>query len=341
MNSGAGGDWVNAEWIDEQIKEFGGDGESTTTISAMDTAAASALAAAEEGSTASASTSTSKGLTKSKKQAQPDTPGGKKRNRSGGSTKTGLTPEAKSRALGAGKTISVKAKKADVNGKQEKAEENKEGMSSPKKKTKVELRVFGEQDGQKANLTRTLWRRVKDEFNRAIAAAGDLALLDGLIKVRHNVSDKKEGKEYGVFVYEEEQQVEKVSELLLKLDLNFDFQMKMVGSAKAKAKAAATAKDKSKAKAAKPTIEMKMLTNKSIPEAELFNVIVKQNKLVGRMMSRSKKDYGDVRVYTITPDSVMMEDIKKRKLETFGFGLDTYAIVINRSKGEEEAMEQN
>ncbi len=337
--SSEGGKWANTEWMDAQIKEFGKD-----TMAAKAMAAAEAEAVTAEAA-ASGSKSTSEGATKSQKTTmQPVTPGGKnkKRNRSGGSKNTGLTPEAKSRALGDGKTVSVKAKKAatkDTKG----AAQNEESSASEKKKTKVELRVFGEQDGKKADLTRTLWRKVKDEFNRAIAAKGDLALLDGLIKTRHNVSDKKEGKEYGVFVYEEEQQIEMVSNLLLELDLNFDFQMKMVGSAKVTAKARAAAKVK--AKAAKPTIEMKMLTNKGIPETELFNVIVKQNKLVGRM-SRSKKDYGAVRVYTITPDNTMMEDIRRRKLKALAFGLDSYAIVSDGAGGDNECevpeeMEQN
>ncbi len=122
--------------------------------------------------------------------------------------------------------------------------------------------------------------------------------------------------------------------MLSKIELEFGIVMSMPGANK-------------ETKSKLPTIELKMTSNKHIQEGQLFEIIRKQNDLKGKFVSKSYKDYGILRVYTIVPSKEMLEDIIAKGLEVFKFGLDAYAIVIRNPKAdsgtraESDAMAEN
>ncbi len=264
----------------------------------------------------------------------PETPGGKKRSRSKDGTKSGLTPEAKNRALEKGGTVLIKPKKKTAAA----AVLPSTSTSAPTPKSKpevkdsrsdrVELRLFKDVGKGKTNLTRTDWRKLKDEINKMIAATSDLSMMEGLIKAVHNAKDKNEPIQYGAFVYERKEQLDNLYSMLSKIEVEFGIVMSMPGGKKNKPR--------------RPTIELKMTTNKHIQEGALFEIIRKQNNLKGKFENKSYKDFGILRVYSITPSKEMLEDIAARGLEEFKFGLDTYAIVIrnagNNTKADAEGM---
>ncbi len=124
----------------------------------------------------------------------PGTPGGgaKKRSRSKDSKKTGLTPEAKNRALENGKTVTIKPKKKALASASKSSSTSATVRTSKKpevKPNRVELRLFKDVGGGKTHLRRTDWRKLKDEINQEIAATSNLAMMEGLVKSVHNAND--------------------------------------------------------------------------------------------------------------------------------------------------------
>ncbi len=265
--------------------------------------------------------------------AAPGTPGGgaKKRSRSKDSKRTGLTPEAKNRALESGKMVTIKPKKKALASASKSTPTTSSTSKTKKPEVKsgrVELRLFKDVGGGKTHLRRTDWRKLKDEINQEIATTSNLAMMEGLVKSVHNANDKNEPTQYGAFVYEKKEQLDNLFEMLSKIELEFGIVMSMPGTGK-------------ETKSKLPTIELKMTSNKHIQEGQMFEVIRRQNNLKGKFVSKSYKDYGILRVYTIIPSKEMLEDITARGLEVFKFGLDAYAIVIKNPKAENNVMAEN
>ncbi len=236
-----------------------------------------------------------------------------KRNRS--ASHTGLTPEDKRSAMP--RSFIVEAKIMPKNNDNTMAMEGTEPPPAKDLKlSRTELRIFKKgMDGTKAPLTKTEWRKVKDELNLIYAEMEeDNGMLDGLVKHVFNGSDKKEPLAYGVFVYEKEEQAERTAELFPLLKLDFPIVMEIPGKVTPGPK--------------KPQIEMPVYTNKKVDQAKLLKKIRQQNKLQGKFLNCSyrEKDERSARIYTLEPCPIMVKDILNRQLVEFSFGLDVYKI---------------
>ncbi len=236
-----------------------------------------------------------------------------KRNRS--ASHTGLTPEEKRSAMP--RSVTIEAKITPTSGGNIMAMEGTEPPPAKDLKlSRTELRIFKKgTDGRKAALSKTEWRKIKDQLNLIYAEMEeDNGMLDGLVKHVFNGSDRREPLAYGVFVYEKEEQAERMAELFPLLKLDFSIIMEIPG--------------KETSGQTKPLIEMPVYTNKNVDQAKFFKKIRQQNKLQGKFLNCSyrEKDERSARIYTLEPCPLMVKDMQNRQLVELAFGLDVYKI---------------
>ncbi len=247
-----------------------------------------------------------------KKDKKSSTPRSK-RNRS--KSKTGLTPEDKRATMSTTRRVVVEAK-LQPEAKSPNDVTDMEGTEPPVKGAKLsatELRIFRKgENGEKTSLSKTDWRKVKDELNMVYAEMEqNNGMMEGLKRHVYNGTDPMEKNSYGVFVYKSSEQAEKMAELFPLLKLSFGIVMEIPGK---------------NAPSSKPMIEMPMHTNKNVAQAKLLVRIREQNNLQGKFLNGYYKDTRTARIYTLEPCPKMIAEIKQRNIEEFAFGLDVFKI---------------